>query len=1057
MYTGAGGPGSAKPHFLKSRQYDTMLDGSREGTKYQDPMEAMDSFVKAAYNQVAEARTLEYMKKSGQMIHSKEALRRMNPGIYKELSKANKFERIAAANLGRLRKKAIGNRAVQPILNRAAKTADVAIDKASAQLDKMVDRTETLATQEAYYASELAKANGVLGRSKSKAARNKWQKKARAAKRMLDKRNAQLAEHSREYNDASALYARDLNARHVALGRQTHAREGKLGISNDAEEAQRDYNLARTAKEAMRKEIAELAKKLSNDTWQPSTLFPQHPNSAIGKALPVERVEGKGVTNLGGYDGYIVVKDSADALNKAFGDRGSTFARRVGLVTGSARTLGAGVDIGWGAINGQAIMFSHPQAWAKGMAKSMHAIKDPTARSRYVVDNMDDFVDFAENGGDIGSSEFFQSLESSGGLGRMRNWMLEKSDGHNVPHNALEIWGDHVAPLGRLGTGFNSYLDVAKIEMWKSMRKAADDDVVSHRELASHINNSLGTLSSGMLGVSPTQRQYESGVIFFSPRFTRSAFALVGTALNESNPQIQKDAIIQIGTLLAGGTGVMWAVGQALGQDVVLNPFEPGWLTVDIGGSAVGIGGSGRALYDLMFKLTYDVGGSAGQAMGQDWGDGDILDLTKFDVFNPEHRQDNPLLQYPLNRSAPFVREALTGETFSGKSLDRTPDGLVRSMLKGDFTTPKAVATKMLPFVLQSQVDTEPGEQRPGLLSSVFQSVGLRERNLTAYERMEKVRNKAAATWVDPDMIENPEQKPSGKTWEELPLDARREFNVDSEWSDEIQMRTDAFQDNSNGPSKPFFDDIDRERDDYHEAAANAFRQFALNGNGPQMESAMHDANVAKAYSRDLRENNANYDDVREKLQESRESGTEVQFNRMVEVYTAEVVNNPDFIDEFGNFDYEDRDAADAVFQTKVSEDLYIRIKNYMRGRLPDGSRIPESQYAYPEQGEFFDWQDAKETLRPYWDVADNILAGNQGVLDIYKEYQGAGGDPIIQERMKRMYPFLISVDRQITAIRDQMRMRDPEIDFALVKYKGRRAKHPANIGFERMRQSQMR
>ena len=196
---------------------------------------------------------------------------------------------------------------------------------------------------------------------------------------------------------------------------------------------------------------------------------------------------------------------------------------------------------------------------------------------------------------------------------------------------------------------------------------------------------------------------------------------------------------------------------------------------------------------------------------------------------------------------------------------------------------------------------------------------------------------------------------------------------------------------------------------------------------------------------------------MREKLQESRESGTEVQFNRLVEVYTAEVVNNPDFIDEFGNFDYEDRDAADAVFQTKVSEDLYIRIKNYMRGRLPDGSRIPESQYAYPEQGEFFDWQDAKETLRPYWDVADNILAGNQGVLDIYKEYQGAGGDPIIQERMKRMYPFLISVDRQITAIRDQMRMRDPEIDFALVKYKGRRAKHPANIGFERMRQSQMR
>ena len=1068
MYTGAGGPGSAKPHFLKSRVYDTMLDGVRDGTKYLDPMEAMDTFVKSAYNQVAEARTLEYMQKSGQMIHSKEALRRMNPGVFKRQAQVNKFERIAAANLGRLRKIAVGNRAVQPILNRAAKAADTALDKASVQLDKMVDRTETLAVSEAVYASQLRVANGVLGRSKSVKARNKWQKKARAAKRMLDKRNAQLAEHSREYNDASALYARDLNARHVALGRQTHAREGKLGISDDIEEAQRDYNAARVGKEAMRAEIVALANEQSAKSWMPSTLFPQHPDSAIGEALDVARVQGGGAVNLGGYMGQIVVRDSAHALNKAFGDKGSKFARRVGLVTGTARTVGAGWDIGWGAINGQGIMFSHPGAWAKGMAKSFHAIKDPTARSKYVVDNMDDFVDFAENGGDIGSSEFFQSLESSGGLGRMRNWMLEKSDGHNVPHNALEIWGDHVAPLGRLGTGFNSYLDVAKIEMWKSMRKSADDNVVSHRELASHINNSLGTLSSGMLGVSPTQRQYESGVIFFSPRFTRSAFALVGTALNESNPQLQRDALLQIGSLLAGGTGVIWAAGQALGQEVQLNPFEPGYLTIQIGGSSVGIGGSGRALYDLMFKMTYEVGGTVSQLSnaagidvdfpGVDWSEGDALNLLKFNVFDPEHRQDNVLLQYPLNRAAPFVREALTGETFSGKTIDRTPMSLIGNMMKGDFTTPQAVATKMLPFVLQSQVDTEPGEERPGFISSLFQTSGFRERNLSPYEQMEKVRNKAAKTWIDPDKIENPEQTPSGKKWYELPLDARRHFNVNSEWSEELQMRTDAFQDNSNGPSKPYFDEIDKERFDYHEASSNAFRQFALNGNGPQMEAAMHDANVAKAYSRELRENNANYDDVRKKLQESRESGTEEQFNRMVEMYVAEVANNPEFVDEFGNFDYDSRDAQDAVFQTKVSEDLYIRIKNYMRGRLRDGSRIPEGQYAYPEQGEFFDWQDAKETLRPYWDVADNILSGegNKYALDIYREYQGAGGDPVIQERMKKIYPFLKSLERQITAIRDAMRMRDPEIDFALVKYKGRRAKHPANIGFERMRQYQM-
>ena len=44
--------------------------------------------------------------------------------------------------------------------------------------------------------------------------------------------------------------------------------------------------------------------------------------------------------------------------------------------------------------------------------------------------------------------------------------------------------------------------------------------------------------------------------------------------------------------------------------------------------------------------------------------------LPNINMFDPGHRQENPLLSYWLNRTAPGVRETITRETFDGEKLD---------------------------------------------------------------------------------------------------------------------------------------------------------------------------------------------------------------------------------------------------------------------------------------------------------------------------------------------------------------------------------------------------
>jgi len=1077
---GSGRSGSSTAAFLKSRYYETMIEGAHEGVTYMSPMEAFDAFMKSAYQQIAEKRTMEYVEQSGKVITSKEGLRKLRPDLYIAQEEARSALHAAKQHVNRLRSKNKRNKAKQPLLNEAARKADNELDKAATNIDKKWERVEDLTAEVAKYTTRLRHARGVRQRTKTKTARNKWNKEVQHNRAMLEKRQASLAERQRDWKDTAKDYDKRLKDRYANNSAQARGAVNQASTDRFADDVSAALDMREMAEanvKAAAKDIEENLERFQNQLDLPENLFPYAEDATDQVNVKVGKV------NLGGYTGKILTKDLADSLEKRFGDTGSEVARKIGLFTGTARTLGAGVDIAWGTIQGAALMFSHPDIWAKGMAQSMRAIKNPEARSKYVIDNLDAFVDFANAGGDIGSSEFFQALDASGGLGRMQGWMAQGAAGHKIPENALAIWGQHVRPIGRLATGFNTFLDVGKIEMWKSMSPAIGNDIVNRRDLASFINNSLGTLNTGMLGVSPRQRSIESGVLFFSPRFTRSAVALLQNAFNnplrgveriapgsganwkqnlggarrapgtDAQATIAYEAQKQMAALIAGGTAVMWGIGEALGQEVETNPFKPGWLTVTVGESQVGIGGAGRAIYDVMFKTGYDLSG-----LGEE---SDPTSILKWNVFGDDSWRENPLFNYVLNRGAPYTREIITGQTFDGEPIDRNPISLIEKAVSGDWKglepTAKAAALRNFPFVLQGQFESRAGTPRPGALSMGLQMTVARERPLSAYERLEKVRNAAAATWVNPDLEENPERTPSGLKWDELDLDVRQELSTKGEWAEELQIKQEAFHNNAAGPSKPYFDLIEQEKLTYNDAVSLAYQNFARTRNGPDLQDALHDANTIRRASREERENDPVFADVIEDLKDSAKSDT--QFNRLFNEYVTLVITNPEHVDQYGDYDYDQRDLDELAFRSRedVDEETFERIKNYARGRLPDGSRMPKKVWEYDEQGMAYDYEDAKELMRPYWDVPETLLADKPVEhLEAYKLWQSYRGDPAAQEAIKLAYPVVGAIEKVVLRIRQTMRMRDPQLDLALVTYKARRALHPENRRAEIMRQRDM-
>lgn len=1009
---------TATSNYKKSRAYELQIEGIENGVSYTDPAEALESWLSAGYRMISEKRAAEVLKAEGVMITKREIMARFHPAVVQAVVNAEKGLAAARARLGRTKQSKADRRSKVAPSKDAVSKLDADARVVERRRDKLVRDLEESAAKIAHHAKMSKEAGNDGARRSAKAAMRKQQGASREISKLI--------------HGIDVDYKNQLDRAVSAQGKLEGIQSEGIGLATTAAEAEKHVTLMQMALHRAKKQYSDIVEKsIDNASTMDAQLF----GGTKGRKTRVE------LYKSGPFANHIIKKDVAEVLTDRFGDKGKKILSQIETVTGTARTLSTGTaDLGWLTIQGALLAAMHPAIYAKSAVKSLEAVLNPNARLKYVNDNMMDIIEGIESGLDFGSSEFFMALERGGGLTRVADKLQNRFGEEGGMHKAIQRWRENVQPIGRLGTGFNTFLDIAKIELWKSMKpmRAGTDsvaDVQLRATLAAHVNNVMGTLNTKFLGVSPTQRQLEGALILFSPRYTRSAFALMGQLMKGPGRAgtldglASREAARAIGGMVAAGTLAMWAFGQATGQQPGLDPRKPGWLTIDFAGQNIGIGGSTRALLDTMFKSTAAMSGMDGR---------DPSDLVDFNIFNARSRQTNPLTQFWLNRTAPGVRELLTRETFSGEKLD-SPFEFVR----------KGVLPKFAPFAAQNFIQPGPGET-PGVGTLLPETVGLRARPLGAYEKLQIERDKAA-------------KEIHGRPWDSTPdqrgLDLDEKALIEANNPD-LKRLKELSRVNSDPTLKLYFDKIEDDRTFLQDAVGLAATEFLSTDqlNGRTFRGKYDDA-VRQAFNnRQRREDpEGEYADAIDRLKEldERDADAVTEFDRLFDEYITTVRENPIAKDAFGNPNFREMKRAEEAFEKRVGPETYNRIRNHYRGLDPEGN---PRELTYEGEEIAVQLRRDRDLLNEvgYWSAADDLIGDDQDLYRVWQRFEGTDS-PAVKEAMKQRYPALIRIEATVERKRQRLRRSRADVDTALIKWYGFRAMNAETRAMERALQNQVR
>ncbi|KKL67482.1 hypothetical protein LCGC14_2134550, partial [marine sediment metagenome] len=348
-----------------------------------------------------------------------------------------------------------------------------------------------------------------------------------------------------------------------------------------------------------------------------------------------------------GLSGLVFKKEELDALVRALRPRGRALAVAETAASIPRQTVTGMMDIGQFGIQMATMFYRRPVNWGKAVARSLQAIGNEKAYLRW-LDGSEDARFAARFGVDLGGSEFTEftrQLFSRTRLGQA----------------ASDTLFDTV--LNAAPRGFDSALAASRVYEFKALAdaaiKAGDPETELYR-VARYVNTKLGSTNTRSLGISTTQRQVENAFGFFSARYNRSIFGMIGYLQAKGVPA--KDARESLTLLMLGGAATFYAMGkglQAAGMDLpdkeILRRMDPRsggeFMSYNFFGNEVGFGTAYRAYVKFI-----------GDAIQKDsWTE---LDTPGEMVFQ------NPITRLIRGRTSPvtgtFV-DSLTGNDFMGK------------------------------------------------------------------------------------------------------------------------------------------------------------------------------------------------------------------------------------------------------------------------------------------------------------------------------------------------------------------------------------------------------
>ena len=362
--------------------------------------------------------------------------------------------------------------------------------------------------------------------------------------------------------------------------------------------------------------------------------------------------------------------------------------------------------------------------------RAAQAFVNPKKLMQVYLENPDIVREFVEKGGQVSraAQDVFTAIDNATVL-------------KNIPKVGESLDGILTSLAKPFERGFVAPGDFIRIELYKAMRSTAMKSEHGLEEAAGMINKMTGALSSSSFGVSRRQQQIERGWLFFSPRYTRSAMALLTDVYRGGlRGEMARQSVI--GML---GTGALAYAGfcAALKQKPNFDPTDSGFMSVQVGGDRVGIGTFYTQFLRLAAKIaatSYD--DDAREAFVGSDGTGFVKRINR-----------NPLVSWIRGRSSPIGSIAWTqavGSDYMGREIN----GSLLERLEN-------TSRSLTPIWAEGALLERP--YRTGGIATTTEVFGGRVRPLSAYERRRDLRDTLGVAAY-------------GKKWKELNQGARKKI-----------------------------------------------------------------------------------------------------------------------------------------------------------------------------------------------------------------------------------------------------------------------------------------
>lgn len=692
--------------------------------------------------------------------------------------------------------------------------------------------------------------------------------------------------------------------------------------------------------------------------------------AAARKAGPIE-----GMIRRGAYAGRVFPQEVSRAMNKYYEDVGSKWMEVASTLSGTSRTLVAALDLSAPFIQGLAGMARHPKQWATATGKMFQFFKNPQLLHEYMIkaENVAAREARIAVGGTTQTFEYFERLVGLYGV-------AERMPGKAgvAARKTLET------TYGRAEAAFTGFGEVFRDEMWKAMAPRHPNELA---ELARHLDRLTGVMSTSALGIPLTQRQIESGWLFFAPRYTRAGFALVGDVFKGglSGAEARK----ALGSMAGAGLAMYFAICFKLGQEPNLDSSTGRFMTIKVGHEHIGIG----SFMTSFVRFAADVTASALSI-----GENKPMDFTTMS------RWDNPFLRFMYNKSAPLtgaISSLASHKDYLGEPIE-TPAEYGRYL-----------ADLVTPIWMQAATTQQPRAQVPALAAEF---AGLRAFPKSTWERLGELRDYHAQTQYrrDYDQLDQLEkrkvnQRPDvEKLADEAKEEQQRRFGGEpyTRW----QVEVDA----NRGLRSNRWEMLQREYDagrltgrDLRQKVADIMGQYVA---------------VSEAV-------NARYPEVMERFEEAREKPKQFVFDKAYDEYVS-LIYDPRLEDEYGNPAYDEINRRKQLIRQKYGEAVWAKVQEYLmlgRGEPPVVLELRQ----------------ARELLRPYWEIRDTLYNRYPQLKRLRDEIDRlkASGDPqdyLRAQYISKMSPQLRQVERMIEQLQLRWRVRNPEGNRLLQKFYGR-------------------